>query len=189
MVSVCYLFSPGLHVCSSMVANKLGLMSGTLAWPPSTCPALSFRAGSPIHIPDTSTPGYQTLPGLLLLSQYDLNCPGSIRNGSCRLLGSAQDLAAACDAHPDCQAVVYAPLGRDNLNASQGTLKGTPGNRSASLDLTRANWSPRVQLLVREGVPVILPQPGADASHRSVTRRPAQPAVVGAAEGACQVGP
>jgi hypothetical protein len=63
-------------------------------------------------------------------------------------------VAAACDAHPDCQAVEFSPLGRDTGNTSVGTLKGSPG-RSAPLDLSRSNWTPRAYLLVRQGVQLL----------------------------------
>lgn len=83
---------------------------------------------------------------------------------------AVQELAAACDADPSCQAVEFSPAGRDGVNASLGSLKGTPGDRGAPLDLRRVTWNPRAVLLVREGVPLIPP----DAPPNGTA--PAQPA-------------
>lgn len=55
----------------------------------------------------------------------------------------AQEVHAACEALPDCSAIEWSPLGRDGINAPVGTLKGTLGDRSATLDLRRVTWNPR----------------------------------------------
>jgi len=65
-----------------------------------------------------------------------------------------QELAAICDAMLECIAIVYSPLGRNELNASLGTLKGTSGQPrpgAPPLLLSHSNWNPRAVLLVREG--------------------------------------
>jgi hypothetical protein len=64
-------------------------------------------------------------------------------------------VTAACLARPDCRAVVFAPAGRDGINTSLGTLKGTPGMPEARLLLSQANSNPRTVLLVREGTQLL----------------------------------
>lgn len=115
-----------------------------------------LAAGTPMLIEPVELPGYRSLPDQLSLGQYRIKCPGSLRNDSCRLMGSADALVAACNAHPLCQMVEYSPLGRDNVNGSMGTLKGTIGNRSTPIDLAKSNWNPRVELLVREEIPLVV---------------------------------
>ena len=64
-----------------------------------------LSAGSPLSpsVSNVSVPGYDSLPGQLLLGQYRLQCAGSLRNDSCRLPGTLASLVAACEAHPGCQ--------------------------------------------------------------------------------------
>ncbi|KAL4432604.1 hypothetical protein ABPG77_000541 [Micractinium sp. CCAP 211/92] len=132
-------------------------------------PQVLTVGGFPVTIDIPSIPGYTSLPGQVLLTQYRLLCPGkpTLRNDSCRLLGTAQELVAACDANPSCQAVEFSPLGRDAVNASVGSLKGTPGDRNALLDLRQVAWNPRGVLLVRNGVPLIPPDAPPDAPSPS----------------------
>ena len=68
-------------------------------------PCCSLSAGSPLapSVSNVSVPGYDSLPGQLLLGQYRLQCAGSLRNDSCRLPGTLASLVAACEAHPGCQ--------------------------------------------------------------------------------------
>ncbi|KAL4436791.1 hypothetical protein ABPG75_003930 [Micractinium tetrahymenae] len=128
-------------------------------------PEVRSIGGIPMNITIPSIPGYVSLPGQVLLAQYRFPCPGrgSLRNDSCRLLGTAQELAAACDASPSCQAVEFSPLGRDTVNASLGSLKGTPGDRGATLDLRHITWNPRAVLMVQQGVPLIPPDAPPDS--------------------------
>ncbi|GAB4813933.1 hypothetical protein N2152v2_000979 [Parachlorella kessleri] len=133
--------------------------------------SVTTMAGAPLRAPANASltaPGYDTLPGQLLLGHYQLSCPGSIRNDSCRLVGDAANISAACNAHPDCQAFELSPQGRDAVNVSVGTLKGNPGRKGA-IDLNKSNWNPRAYLLVRQGVQVTPagPVPGEDLAPGS----------------------
>lgn len=71
------------------------------------------------------------------------------------LAAAPQELHAACDARPDCQAITWNPLGRSGINGSMGTLKGVPGQPGAPLQLSRSNWNPAAVLLVREGANLV----------------------------------
>ena len=54
-----------------------------------------------------------------------------------------QEVRDACEAHPDCSAIGWNPVGREGMAGSFGSLKGTPGDRLSPLDLRRAAWNPR----------------------------------------------
>lgn len=65
-----------------------------------------------------------------------------------------QELAAACNAQPRCQAVVFSPAGgaeaRNGASGGAGTLKGAQAAPGDPLDLSGAQWNPTTVLLIKQ---------------------------------------
>ncbi|PSC73738.1 low-CO2 inducible isoform B [Micractinium conductrix] len=117
---------------------------------------LTMLGGVPVVAnPNLTVPGYQQHLGQSMLGAYDVPpdlCPGSMHLMQCRVVGSLQEIADVCSAHPNCSAFTWREV------AKPGLPRGGTGNLKcgAPFDPRRISWNPGTILFVQDSVP--LPQ-------------------------------
>ncbi|KAI7845368.1 hypothetical protein COHA_001075 [Chlorella ohadii] len=98
-------------------------------------PNVPFTTGTPLFFSVPKLTGYDVEVGRNMGGKFNYTCTATIFPGSCVIIGTAQELGAACDNDPMCLAFSFWPKGAAwDGNQSYGVLKGGQGVQLSSAD-------------------------------------------------------